>query len=526
MILIRILIITGQESYDIIQKILEPVKKHDFEIKKAPVSVSAFITSDMVRDVLNSTSLEKHDLVLLPGFIQWDSIEIENEYEIAVRKGPEFASDLPIFVKNMASLELSTKLAANKLFKISGEKTYNKILKEQIEIAKENLDFHTFYINKSRSNLIIGRNLPPPIIAEIVNCTAKNDNNILKKVKHYIESGADIIDIGCISNQPKPERIKEIIHLIRTNYDVLLSIDSMNPIEINAAAESDIDLILSMDIGNYMNCSSISKEIPIVILPTNVNKGYFPSDANTKIQNLFSLIKKMRDKGFKKLIADPLLQTPISPGFSNSLEAYFLYKKTVNQCVYSEMDIPLFFGISNVVELMDIDSLGINGLLASIAIELDMGILFTVEHSSKLLGGVKELRECVKLCYISKNKKAPPINMGIEIFKAKGKTTQETPEINRKIAINVWETNEKYIPDLKGYFKFYVNHYKKEIYALFFSNDRELKTTLIGNNAEAICKKILNLNLINDNYHISYISRELEKAENCLKIDKPYLQEN
>ncbi|MFX0066791.1 MAG: dihydropteroate synthase, partial [Candidatus Hermodarchaeota archaeon] len=59
-----------------------------------------------------------------------------------------------------------------------------------------------------------------------MNCTEKSNENILKKTNHYINSGADIIDIGCVSNKPNPERIKEIIKLIRSKYDVLISIDS------------------------------------------------------------------------------------------------------------------------------------------------------------------------------------------------------------------------------------------------------------------------------------------------------------
>jgi len=524
-IFIKILIITGRETHDIIKKIVEPLKEHVFEIKTAPVSVSAFITKEMARRILNSLSIKDYDLILLPGFIQWDTSSLEKECGMDVRKGPEFASDIPMIIKNLDKIKLSSVIPANKLFHKSGKELYEKFYLEQVKIAKKNLGFHTFYINEERSDVMIGRNLPPPIIAEIVNCTLKEDNAILKKAKHYIDSGADIIDIGCVSNRPNPERIKEIIKLLRTNFDTLISIDSMNPVEINSAVEEGIDLILSLDLGNYKECSTIPKDTPIVILPTNVSKGYFPSDADTKNRNLFSLIKKLRKLGYQKLIADPLLQTPISPGMCNSLEAYFLYKKRVFQCGYSEFEVPLFFGVSNVVELMDVDSVGINGLLSSLAIELDIGILFTVEHSVKLMGGVKELSDCVKLCYISKHLNAPPINMGIEVFKAKGKTSEEVPDINRETAVHVSKLDESYIPDPKGYFKFHVNHYNKEIYVLFFSNNNELKMTLIGNNAEALCKRILQENLINDPHHVSYVSRELSKAETCLKLGKPYLQE-
>ncbi|KKN55376.1 hypothetical protein LCGC14_0583130, partial [marine sediment metagenome] len=187
--------------------------------------------------------------------------------------------------------------------------------------------------------------------------------------------------------------------------------------------------------------------------------------------------------------------------------------------------LPLFFGISNVVELMDIDSVGINGLLAAIAIELDIGILFTVEHSPKLMGGVKELKQSIKLNFISKYSKTPPINQGLQIFKAKGKTNQIIPKIDDTNAFLVDILNPNYIPDEKGYFKIYVNHYSEKIYILFFSNHHELIGTIVGTNAEALGKKIIELKLTQNLQHINYIGRELTKAEFCLFSGKPYIQD-
>jgi dihydropteroate synthase-like protein len=299
----------------------------------------------------------------------------------------------------------------------------------------------------------------------------------------------------------------------------------MDSSEILAAVDQQIDMILSLDIGNYKNFLTIPKNIPIVILPTNINEAYFPKDPRVRIENLFKLTSILQQKGFKKLIADPLLETPISPGICNSLEAYFLYNKKNDEIKYQNVVLPLFFGISNVVELMDIDSVGINGLLASIAIELDIGVLFTVEHSTKLMGGVAELKECVKLNYIAKNKKTPPINLGTTIFKAKGKTSQEIPEIDTKKARLVNILNPNYEPDENGYFKIYINHYSGRIYVLHYSNNHILLNTLIGNNAEAICKKIIDMNITKNLSHITYMGRELSKAEHCLFLGKSYIQD-
>jgi dihydropteroate synthase-like protein len=479
----------------------------------------------MTKSILKKSNSLNYDLILLPGFVQWDTSNLEENFSISIKKGPEFASDLPVILNNIENISLSSSIPANRIFKISSENLYKDISEEQLEIAKNNLGYHTFYINETTSDLIIGRNLPPPIIAEVVNCTKKDDKNILKKVKHYINSGADIIDIGCVANKPDSDRVKEIIGLIRRNYDVLISIDSMESNEILAAVDAGIDMILSLDIGNYKQFLNISRDIPIVILPTNIKKAYFPKDPHTRIENLFKLTNVLQQNGFIKLIADPLLETPISPGICNSLEAYFLYKKKTRESKYQNMELPLFFGVSNVVELMDIDSIGINGLLASIAIELDMGVLFTVEHSTKLMRGVAELKECVKLNYIAKNKKTPPINLGTSFFRAKGKTSQEVPNIDDTKAILVKKPNLNYEPDEKGYFKIYISHYEGKIYVLHFSNDHQLLHTFIGKSAEAISKKIIKMELSNNHYHINYLGRELNKAENCLFLGKPYIQD-
>ncbi|MHA2290342.1 MAG: dihydropteroate synthase [Promethearchaeota archaeon] len=335
------------------------------KVFKAQITISAFLSEKLVKDILKELNLKDYDLILLPGFIQWDTTKIEEECSIEIKKGPEFASDLPIILKHLDSVKLSNKIAANKVLEISGEHDYEEIVKEQIEIAKENLGFHTFFINEQNSNLMVGNNLPPLIIAELVNCPEKSDDAIIRKVSHYKESGADIIDIGCVASKSYPDRIREIVQLIRNNFNVLLSIDSMEKGEILAAVDEGVDMILSLDLGNFKDFLNLPRDIPIVILPTNIKEAYFPKEPEIRVKNLFKLTQELRQHGFKKLIADPLLETPITPGICNSLEAYFLYKRQVSKEKNKNWELPLFFGISNVVELMDIDSVGINGLLAS-----------------------------------------------------------------------------------------------------------------------------------------------------------------
>ena len=302
----------------------------------------------------------------------------------------------------------------------------------------------------------------------------------------------------------------------------------MDKDELKAAIEENVDLILSLDLSNYEAFLDIPKDIPIVLLPTLIEDGFFPKDPDTRISNLLKLTKIMQNHGFKKLIADPLLETPISPGICNSLNAYLLYNKTVSKKENLHLELPLFFGISNVVELMDLDSVGINGLLASIAVELDIGVLFTVEHSTKLMYGVKELKQALMLNYLSKSKKTPPINQGISLFHAKGKTREEIPEEIRKKfddSILLAEDKKEYEADKKGYFRIYVDHYIHKIFVLFFDNSDTFITAFQGTNAEALSKKVIEMDLTKNIEHLNYLGRELAKAEFCLASGKPYIQD-
>lgn len=521
----NILIITGTSSFPIISKIIKPIKTYQIDVFKAPITISAFLTQEIVIDILNKISLSKYNLILLPGFVQWDTSKIEERFKVEIRKGPEFASDLPFILKNLENITLSGKFPANKLIEISGKKEYNSILEEQKKFTEKEIGNYSFYINKEKADVMISPYLPPPIIGEIVNCTERSEQNILKKVKHFIESGADIIDIGCVSNKNFPERIPSIIETIRSNFDVLLSIDSMDKSEIKAAVDAEIDMILSFDLGNYKELLDIPKTIPVVILPTNLKKAYFPKNPKDRVENIFKLTKILQDKGFQKLVADPLLETPISPGICNSLESYLLYNKMVSQKNNKSLRLPLFFGVSNVVELMDIDSVGINGLLASIAIELEVGILFTVEHSVKLFGGVSELKESIKLNYLAKYRKSPPINQGITIFRSKGKTRQKMPKIDLTNSISVISEYPHYLPDKNGYFRIYVDPYPKRIYLLFYSNNNVLLKALFGTNAEALSKEFIQLGLTDNIEHLNYLGRELQRAQICLELNKPYIQD-
>ena len=55
----------------------------------------------MTRTILKTIPLSKYDLILIPGFAQWDTKSLEKELSVNIRKGPEFASELPTILRNI-----------------------------------------------------------------------------------------------------------------------------------------------------------------------------------------------------------------------------------------------------------------------------------------------------------------------------------------------------------------------------------------------------------------------------------------
>ena len=97
-----------------------------------------------------------------------------------------------------------------------------------------------------------------------------------------------------------------------------------------------------------------------------------------------SSVALARSYQIRKIIADPVLY-PIGVGAADSLAEY--------RRVRSLSRLPLFLGVGNIVELMEADSVGANALLAGLAMELGVSILFTPEHSDKARGSVRELKD-------------------------------------------------------------------------------------------------------------------------------------
>lgn len=555
---LRFLLVTGERSFEEINSVCQRVNNNiDFNIvahvSKIPVTVSAFITEQHIREMWAKTNNKKFDCILIPGFIPWDSESISEELRIPVVKGTRFSGNLYDLFLTIRDIELSTIAPADsKLIEHSRSKVKEFINKKKEEYDSGNFgdieeNFLEFF--KGAEKIYVGSEFPPLIFAEIVNAPKYSIEKIINKVKYYLDSGADVIDIGTIYGQKNIEFIQKVIPKIKENFDCFISIDSVDIDEITTAIEAGVDFVLSIDGGNidqfidYTKTHSVSNKVGLILVPLEGQNHTPIINTEDKIEYLFSLATQLSKNGFENIFYDPLLQTPISPGLIESLYDFIILRRRCE--ILTGLKYPLFMGFNNVFELMDMDSPGIIGLLSCIAAEIPVGGILTTEYSTKTLGAIRETRCAVDLSYFAKVSKSPPINLGFDAFFVKGKTAsiirmEEPKEIinlkdstqNKNLSLTVEEllkSHVDFIHDKNGYFKIFINYIEKQIELLFYPSEEFKKKIeligplmIIGDQAESIYKTLDKLGIVSEFTHAFYLGKELGKAESCLKLNSPY----
>lgn len=353
------------------------------------------------------------------------------------------------------------------------------------------------------------------ILGEIANAPQLTDQELLEKVEYYLDSGANMIDLGMHAGENNPEIAYHMVKLVKDNFDTAVSIDTMNINEIKSGLKAGADLVLSLDHGNYDKVIDDIKDYDAkaVIIPTNYKTQYIPQNAKEKVKSL----EKLDEKCSKiTTIADLLLDPINSPSMTESIYAYKLYRERNPHKT-------MFFGVGNVSELLDADSNGVHAILSGIAMELNINILFTPESSLKTKGSIKELKTASDMMFLAKIKENIPKNLGINLINYKDQYAKEDMIIDTSDIPEIKAVADgKFIPDIKGSFKIIVedNLIKAVLY-----KDYVKSCVITGTTARAIYEEILRRDLISRMEHSAYLGMELEKAEIALKLDKKYIQD-
>ncbi len=513
----KVLLITGQLAQDIVKcSAKESSEKTETLVLK--IAVAAFLTPQTIVEQLKKTKLTDFNVILVPGLVRGDTSLISKATGIPTYKGPRYAADLPTILDSLCEVQLSTTIPADDLLR---EKLQQQAFQE-IEKTEKNRDE---LLHKPGSmligNLVIGKEFPMRVLAEIVDAALMDKEAIQQTAKRFVEAGADIIDVGMVAGESQPEKAKCIVEWVKQVVDVPVSIDTLDPAEIKTAVEAGAELVLSGDAGNIEKIAPFTSKVAVVIIPTNQNQGYFPKKAQDRVKYLEEIISKAKKLGMTRCIADLILEP------SNVLESFIAFKEFAAR----NPSVPIFVGVSNVTELIDADSVGVNALLARLSSEVDASILLATEKSAKAKGTVVEEVAAAKMMFLAKKRGSVPKDLGIDLLILKDKRSHEEPydkklETSAKV-VNAPDKPKPAVLDCKGIFKISIDSIEGVLVAVHYNGLDTTKPVNIikGKTAESLYVKIVTMGLVSKLDHAAYLGNELAKAEIALRTRKEYIQD-
>jgi dihydropteroate synthase-like protein len=473
----KVLVVTGRHAEKLVR---ESATGADVLILDA--DIAAFITPAM----LIQAAPRSYELILIPGAITSDFSRTERVLDTKIRLGPKHAADLGFVLKHLDEIELSTSIPACVLLE---EKRLNDA---RAILAKLEADAKPRFCLK---DLKIGGTSRMKVLAEIVDATRFSPDELARKTNYYEKAGADMIDLG-LPMDALSEDVSSTVETARKVTDLPLSIDAIRPDLIHAAIKSGANMVLSLNGENIPSVGPAvaEKGLPSVVIP---GPGSMSLEEN---------VRTAQDLGIQ-VIADPVLDPPLL-GLAKSLSRYTSFRERFP-------DIPLFFGVGNVTELLDADTQGSNALLAAIAAEVGASILFTPEFSPKARGSVRELRTASEMMFLASNRKSPPKDLGFDLLVLKEKRDRpqdmiDEPYIEAK-------AHHAYIIDPAGNFRIIVANGK-----IWAKHD---KHNIAGTNAKDVLNTIIDLGLVSSLDHVGYLGRELQKAELALRLERSYTQD-
>ena len=305
----RILFVTGRLAEPSLREVLAPLAVRagfDYEVAVLGISVAALMRSDWVRRKLTVPSGIAR--VIVPGWCGGEMESLTAHFGVPFERGPKDLFDLP------------------EHFGRGGR-------------PKPVLDEYSI-----------------EILAEINHAPRLSFDELLRQANSYRDSGADVIDLGCVPGETWADAA-DVVRRLRCE-GFRLSIDSFDRVEVEAAVEAGAELVLSCNVTNREWLSQLNVES--VVLPDE------PSDLAS-----WNATQALLAANNRKYRLDPILE-PIGFGFAASLARYYA---TRQQHPHAE----LMMGIGNLTELTEVDSAGINFLCAAICEELQIRSVLTTE---------------------------------------------------------------------------------------------------------------------------------------------------
>ena len=205
------------------------------------------------------------------------------------------------------------------------------------------------------------------IIAEVNHAPAMSLRELHALADRYRGDGADVVDVGCVPGHSWAGVGEAVRSLVAGGHRV--SVDSFDRAEVEAAVDAGAELVLSCNHSNVDWAESLDAEL--VVIP----------DTPDDLPSLWRLCERLSGRG--RFRVDPILE-PIGFGFAASLARYYEARRRLPET-------PMMMGVGNLTEMTEVDSAGVNALLAAVCQELRCFSVLTTEVIGWARSSVKEL---------------------------------------------------------------------------------------------------------------------------------------
>jgi len=337
----RILFLTGKLAEPALRRqvaALEAKLGFTAEVVVLPITVAALLTAPWVA---RHVAPKDADRAILPGYCSGDLNLVSEALNVPAERGPKDLRDLPEYF---------------------GE-----------------------------------RSGPPPgygaysidILAEINHAPLKSSDEILRIARHYRDSGADVIDVGC-NPDAHWSGVGDCVAMLKAE-GFRVSIDSFNAAEVEAALKAGAELVLSVNSTNVAKAVGWFEKYgaEVVAIP----------DAPQDVISLDETVHFLKKHEVPHRL-DPILE-PIGFGFAASLGRYL-------DCRKRHPTAAMMMGVGNLTELTDADSSGINVLLAGFCQEIAVGSVLATEVINWSRSAVKEFDLARRLMHHAITEKVLP----------------------------------------------------------------------------------------------------------------------
>jgi len=431
----NILFLTGKLAERSLAKVLGAMSELPFEyaIHQLGLSVAALMTDKMIARRMKPEDVAGFDQIIVPGRCRGDLESLSSQLGVQVIRGPEEVKDLPLFFGR----------------------------------EKKQADLSRYDVN---------------IFAEIVDAPERDVESIVERARYYGDSGANVIDIGCLPEEKFPHLEDAIIALHEEGFKV--SVDSLYIEDLRRAGKAGADYLLSLTEKTYHLAEEVDS-VPILV----------PAEMGS----LASLERAMEsmDKINRPFIADPILD-PIHFGLTDSIVRYHELRRK-----YPE--IAIMMGVGNLTELTDADTSGINAILFGIISELGINNVLATEVSPHARNAIQQADIARRVMFSAREDSTLPRDISSDLLIThERRPFPDSAEDIVELAGNIKDPNYRIKVAEQGIYMFNRDGLMQDVDPFAFYPQLDLK---------------------DDTGHAFYLGAELARAQIAWQLGKRYTQD-